>query len=163
MLIAASIGSPTPDLEDLIVGCTEGNNLPDFTNCSAYFVCSNDELLPRFCPSGLHFNADLKVCDYPGSAKCEWDTEFEVNDCPKTDDPMHLGHPKCDMYYICNYGVPYEQRCSKGLHWNIAKNVCDWKDEANCEEGASSAQPGAVLLPGGDINPDKPDESVETL
>jgi hypothetical protein len=43
---------------------------PDKTDCSRFFICSNGKPVSQNCPSGLHFNDDLKTCDYPINAKC---------------------------------------------------------------------------------------------
>jgi len=40
------------------------------TDCSSFFSCSNGVPIEEHCPAGLHFNDRLKVCDWPGNAKC---------------------------------------------------------------------------------------------
>lgn len=160
LLIATAIGSPTYLNEESGSYCSEGQFTPHESNCNQFYVCSNSELSPRSCPAGLHFNAEQQICDYPYSANCE-EEEFEANDCPRNEGQWYLGHPNCEKFYSCSYGVPYEQRCSYGLHWHVDNKVCDWKDNANCVEGASPEQPGAVLLPGGEISTLKPNPSEE--
>lgn len=43
---------------------------PNVYNCSTFYLCSQGvpELLE--CPQGLHYNAELRVCDFPYRAKC---------------------------------------------------------------------------------------------
>lgn len=147
-------GSPTHFFEESNNDCVKGERRPNGVECTTYLICSNSELLTRPCPEGLHFNAALLVCDYPANARCQAIPAGEANACPTNDVEKFLGHPNCDKYYVCNYGVPYEQRCSNGLHWSIAENTCDWKESANCTEGESPAQPGAVLLPQTTPKPD---------
>ncbi|XP_021913984.1 sushi, von Willebrand factor type A, EGF and pentraxin domain-containing protein 1-like [Zootermopsis nevadensis] len=44
--------------------------LPDTTDCSKYFSCHSGTPIQLPCPPGLHFNDNLKVCDYPRNANC---------------------------------------------------------------------------------------------
>lgn len=44
--------------------------LPDITNCSRFYICSNGRAIRMDCPAGLHFNRFKKVCDYPYRAFC---------------------------------------------------------------------------------------------
>ncbi|XP_030372037.1 sterile alpha motif domain-containing protein 15 [Scaptodrosophila lebanonensis] len=45
--------------------------VPHRNDCSKFLLCSNMLFLVMDCPIGLHFNAELKRCDYPKMAKCE--------------------------------------------------------------------------------------------
>lgn len=38
----------------------------------------------------------------------------------------------CDMYYICQNGVPFLKQCPSGLHWNQELEACDFIQRANC-------------------------------
>ncbi|XP_053668813.1 mucin-2-like [Anopheles marshallii] len=39
--------------------------------CHKFYKCSNRKACEHSCPPGLHFNAKLFVCDWPGSACCD--------------------------------------------------------------------------------------------
>ncbi|KAJ8925726.1 hypothetical protein NQ315_009574 [Exocentrus adspersus] len=39
-------------------------------NCNLYYECSNGRPYLMHCPTGLHFNKRLNVCDYPYRAGC---------------------------------------------------------------------------------------------
>ncbi|XP_075741907.1 peritrophin-1-like, partial [Rhipicephalus microplus] len=39
-------------------------------NCSTFFLCQQGIPVLMECPDNLHFNDDLKVCDYPVRANC---------------------------------------------------------------------------------------------
>ncbi|KAJ8925724.1 hypothetical protein NQ315_009572 [Exocentrus adspersus] len=39
-------------------------------SCSRYYECANGRAYLMRCPSGLHFNKNLKTCDYPNHAGC---------------------------------------------------------------------------------------------
>lgn len=137
--------------DDAEIFCSEGTMEPNETDCNAFDMCSNAKWVTLVCPNDLHFNADLKICDYPASAGCIIDGQPQdpkpKNDCPTTSFGALLGHPNCERYYICDYGVPLEQKCPYGQHWSIEANYCDYTNLANCQYDASPEQPGAVLLP----------------
>lgn len=67
--------------------------------------------------------------------------------CPAYNVPgtlVHLAHPDCNRFYVCDWGIPYEMICPDNTHFNIKINVCDAPIEANCTPGAAIEQPGAV-------------------
>ncbi|CAI5455324.1 unnamed protein product [Caenorhabditis angaria] len=39
-------------------------------SCGQFTRCSNGREYVMDCPSGLHFDTRLKICDYPENAKC---------------------------------------------------------------------------------------------
>ena len=45
--------------------------LPVPGDCSSFYSCSNGVAILMHCPDGLHFNAELDVCDWPQDAGCE--------------------------------------------------------------------------------------------
>ncbi len=44
--------------------------LPNPANCSTFYSCSDGVPILMHCPDGLHFNAELDVCDWPENAGC---------------------------------------------------------------------------------------------
>ena len=44
--------------------------LPNPTDCSSFFSCSNGIPVLFQCPGGLHFNNELQTCDWPDNANC---------------------------------------------------------------------------------------------
>jgi hypothetical protein len=44
--------------------------LPHPSDCTRFFSCSNGVPIEMECPAGLHFNDQLKVCDWPQDANC---------------------------------------------------------------------------------------------
>jgi hypothetical protein len=44
--------------------------IPHPTDCSSFYSCSNGVPKEQHCPAGLHFNEELKVCDWPENANC---------------------------------------------------------------------------------------------
>ncbi len=47
--------------------------LPNPSDCSTFFHCSDDVVLLMHCPDGLHFNRALDTCDWPSDADCAGD------------------------------------------------------------------------------------------
>lgn len=55
--------------------------------------------------------------------------------CPEFNqhETVHLPHPfSCNKYLTCLSKSVLEQSCPGELHWNIEKNMCDYKDDAKC-------------------------------
>ena len=66
--LASSYGNPVGE-------CPPGNSgetilLPDASDCSVFYKCSNGVPVRQQCPSGLLFNPQLQVCDYPSNVDC---------------------------------------------------------------------------------------------
>jgi len=63
--------------------------------------------------------------------------------CPLTD-PLEytvmIRHPTdCSIFFMCSNGVPIEQHCLGGLHFNDELKVCDWPENAKCVPGKLSS------------------------
>ncbi|QTR52888.1 chitin binding peritrophin-A domain-containing protein [Thiothrix unzii] len=50
-------------------------SFPNPDDCGSYYVCDNGVPFYKDCPSGLHFNAETEVCDWPENAKCNVDQD----------------------------------------------------------------------------------------
>ncbi|KAI4463759.1 chitin binding peritrophin-a [Holotrichia oblita] len=44
--------------------------LTDSKDCTVYYMCNWGTAIKMGCPSGLHFNPTINVCDWPNSAGC---------------------------------------------------------------------------------------------
>ena len=44
--------------------------LPNPDDCASFCKCDWGQAVWFACPEGLHFNADLQVCDWPDHAGC---------------------------------------------------------------------------------------------
>ncbi|XP_012281559.1 peritrophin-1 [Orussus abietinus] len=63
------------DSGDVPVDCPEINEenatlLANPYDCGSYYVCETGEAILLQCPDDLHFNDELKVCDWPYRANC---------------------------------------------------------------------------------------------
>nr|XP_022907790.1 mucin-2-like [Onthophagus taurus] len=153
--------TPAPDCgECSSVTCPVTPGLfPEFfphpTNCCRYCKCDNYGAVHDMpCPSGLHFNPTLNVCDWPDDAGCvpgstpaPTSGPTTVPDCGRCEGltcpnvpgqyPIFHPHPEdCGRYCKCdNYGAIHDMPCPDGLHFNPQLNVCDWPEAAGCECG----------------------------
>ncbi|XP_046832523.1 uncharacterized protein LOC124430268 [Vespa crabro] len=62
-------------------------HLPHETDCTLFYKCVEGQKVALQCPSGLHFNQVLQVCDWPEQANCKskpGDKEDEKQDLPET-------------------------------------------------------------------------------
>ncbi|XP_066992788.2 chondroitin proteoglycan 2 [Anabrus simplex] len=60
------VGScPDPDPKD------RTEHLPDNKDCTKFWRCDHAKPKQESCPSGLHFNPKLQVCDWPNRAGCK--------------------------------------------------------------------------------------------
>ena len=42
----------------------------------------------------------------------------------------------CDAFYTCSNGIWWDkQYCPDGLHFNPEVDVCDWPENAGCDQG----------------------------
>merc|ERR1712117_391912 len=52
-------------------GCDGGDNFKAVEgSCSKFVICNGNTAVSQECPSGLHFNLQKKVCDWPENANC---------------------------------------------------------------------------------------------
>nr|XP_050863124.1 uncharacterized protein LOC127069747 isoform X2 [Vespula vulgaris] len=145
---------PSHDTGDVV-------HLPHETDCTLFYKCVEGEKVIQQCPGGLHFNANLQICDLPEHANCtsKLDNEIDGNQdlseieglntaisesstpgnipdrCPSHDtgDVVHLRHETdCTLFYKCVEGNKVLQQCPAGLHFNPALQVCDLPEQANC-------------------------------
>uniref|UniRef100_A0A182IPU8 Chitin-binding type-2 domain-containing protein n=1 Tax=Anopheles atroparvus TaxID=41427 RepID=A0A182IPU8_ANOAO len=117
--------------------------LPHPTFCELFLMCSHGNAVVSACPPGLHWNDQVKQCDYPEQAECQptevgSDAPAADNVCPAEYDPDHMVYipheSDCGKYYICDpYGVPLVQQCPAGLHWNPLVSYCDFPELSPCQ------------------------------
>ena len=50
--------------------CPKPDGLFPSEECSQFIHCSNGIAYLKDCPDGLHFNAQILVCDWPENVKC---------------------------------------------------------------------------------------------
>ncbi|XP_045776067.1 integumentary mucin C.1-like [Maniola jurtina] len=127
--------------------------LPHETDCILFYYCVWGEKVLRTCPSGLHFNTVIQVCDWPRDAETDMKaftvflaliattvaSSWPDAVCPPEQQidwtiEKLLRHEDCNKFYKCTFGQPVEQRCPAGL-WFCLKNWrCEWPELVDCED-----------------------------
>lgn len=64
----------------------------------------------------------------------------------QADDPCdgdtHVPYPgRCGQYLLCLHNHLFAGDCSEGLHWNNEHKVCDWPNDAHCDEEGNEELP----------------------
>ncbi|ODM99814.1 putative bifunctional chitinase/lysozyme [Orchesella cincta] len=83
-----------------VLSCEEGGIAPNPEDCKSYILCLHGEEQVKECPSGLHYNKEQKICDWPANAKCE--SMGMPNDQPTTPPgppPPHGSGPYFAPYF----------------------------------------------------------------
>lgn len=65
-----TIRPPPPTVEAVVGTCQEGQYSQSGPDCSVYQWCVNGQLIEQGCQAGLHWNQQIKVCDWPANANC---------------------------------------------------------------------------------------------
>ncbi|KAG0700419.1 Peritrophin-1 [Chionoecetes opilio] len=119
-------------------------NHEDITPCCTEWVhCDHNIPYVKDCPAGLHFNAQLKVCDWPASAgctsgpdhNCELPTPIptipEPNATVPTPSPLcdceccHKPAEDCTAFYYCDeHQSQSYHECSDGLVFHPDLSTC---------------------------------------
>ncbi|KAJ3659509.1 hypothetical protein Zmor_011194 [Zophobas morio] len=61
--------------------------------------------------------------------------------CPQKDGkyPVYIPHEDCTKFWECSNGTPHLFDCPANLHFNPKLNVCDWPDQAGCNDSDDSS------------------------
>ncbi|KAJ4443199.1 hypothetical protein ANN_04866 [Periplaneta americana] len=115
--------------------------------CSQYYRCQSGSPVLHKCPTGLHWNADRDICDYPWDAGCELGLtpNFTTPLCPPGQPPLcrtygrsiteYVPHPgDCHWYFVCNNGVDYCIECAEGLYFDPGLERCDDNEREECKK-----------------------------
>ncbi|XP_058443895.1 peritrophin-1-like [Malaya genurostris] len=99
-----------------------------------YVQCTEGVPTLNECEPGTVFDASLELC-LP-LILVAGDSGARVVECPDqsdSDEVIYIRHPKrCDVYFMCTKGVPYEQQCPEGTYFNPNVNVCDKVENVEC-------------------------------
>ncbi|KAH8261308.1 hypothetical protein KR044_006994, partial [Drosophila immigrans] len=107
-------------------GCTEGNAIPDPSDCAAFYNCSNSQLVHQVCGSGLYFNADAKKC------------QKDEGQCKPTPSPVCVegtvtANPaNCAGFLECINNVWVARQCAPTNYFDTSANKCVVDSEGVC-------------------------------
>ncbi|XP_014212813.1 peritrophin-1-like [Copidosoma floridanum] len=131
--------------------------LPNPSDCNSFYQCVWGVPYLMECPSNLHFNPEINMCDWPEDANSivavalfglivvaayAQEQDEHVENAPKVHCPEQFEHSEnillpnpsdCNSFYQCVWGVPYLMECPSNLHFNPEINMCDWPEDANCK------------------------------
>lgn len=67
---------------------------------------------------------------------------YLVIECPKHDAqyPVFIPDKNCEKFWECSQGIPHLFRCTAGLHFNPKQNICDWSENAGCNENSDNEE-----------------------
>ncbi|KAK9747265.1 Chitin binding Peritrophin-A domain [Popillia japonica] len=147
------------------------------TDCGKYCVCNYGFAVEMPCPSGLYFNTELDICDYPQNVSCNENLdqstpappESPVNSescahevCMNDNSAFFYPHVSdCSKYCICSLGLTIEMACPTGSYYSQQLNTCNNDEDADCEESEDVTYPSVEFQ--GCLNvtcPDIDDDNV---
>lgn len=123
--------------------CENGAYKPNVDDCESYFICVNHKWIRQDCGHGFQFDQTSLQCDYASKVRCISAsrylkfigklTKVQVDDpCEGADYVPYPG--SCQDYLLCLHGTMQAGSCASGLHWNAQQNICDWPENAHCDE-----------------------------
>ncbi|XP_017128100.1 uncharacterized protein LOC108146589 [Drosophila elegans] len=99
--------------------------------CTKYVLCYYGQPVLRQCHDGLQYNAQTDRCDFPQNVDCV------ESECSIYYNAYHLRYVpskvSCEKYFLCGIGVPREQSCTPGLHFNTKCDCCDIPSKSDCQ------------------------------
>lgn len=102
-------------------------------NCSTYYICSNGKPYEQVCPTGLEFNVNERVCDYPASANCVEVPHQFLFPVVCSGGTITANPFDCSSFLYCS-GDDYADviSCPTPLLFHAEINVCDWPESVTC-------------------------------
>ncbi|XP_035223247.1 fibrillin-3-like isoform X2 [Stegodyphus dumicola] len=128
---------------------------PDSRSCFRFYHCSHWVPHHKWCPSGLHFNPTLRVCDWPyraGCGKIQPSTIIDIQPTPGIPGEKNITHCDCDCceipvpgecnaYILCIDKTAFKLTCDKDLYFNPMTGTCDLQKNVHCETDVKCLKP----------------------
>ena len=106
--------------------------LPDYTDCTKYYLCYNNEPKAYHCAEGLHWSEEDQHCTTPALANC---VDYEIVCRP--DEISQLPNPRfCEQFYFCLFGTSFPSTCPGELLFDIRTGQCNYAGDAECYPGS---------------------------
>lgn len=100
-------------------------------DCSKFYRCSNGQLIIMDCSSGLYFDNNLKVCNWPDQVTCNSNGIKENYSCSPTIDLTPLPG-NCSQFYRCINNVQTILSCPSGYLFDRVTKTCNLANQVNC-------------------------------
>lgn len=143
------------------VGIRDGSTFRHQTDCSRYYSCRGGKFSAHQCSAGLYWDQVYRTCRSPTTVNCNygpfftppkpvWPTlppittttvatiDIESNPnlsnykCPNIGVSTVPHKNSCSKYVICFDGMPVEQSCAPGLHFDVLSGQCTFPVFARC-------------------------------
>lgn len=107
--------------------------LPNKEDCSMYYVCLGGKPIPLACGDGRHWSTRENTCLKKSEAKCEFEDDEGVEQCPEIG-MKQISHPdNCEKYILCFGGIRIKRNCPPGFHFSRDSRMCMAAKKAGCE------------------------------
>ncbi|XP_017059377.1 zonadhesin [Drosophila ficusphila] len=147
------------------IGKSDGSAVADKSDCSTFYVCSNNTATRQECPEGSYFEDNNWGCvpgDCPTEPPCDGSTtttpapcdeEVTTTEAPASCDCGDVKNgdfvpdeSNCRKYSICVDGKLVSGDCGKGNLFNATLSVCEVDDKnqccvADCTDGVLEVDP----------------------
>ncbi|CAF0920315.1 unnamed protein product [Brachionus calyciflorus] len=116
--------------------CTPSQDFSPVPNdCTKFYRCANGVLSVFQCSSGLLFDNNLKVCNWPNQVTT-CNTNQLQKSCTAANDLTRVEND-CSKYYRCSNGVLSVQSCQSGLYFDTTTKTCNWATYVSCAPAAT--------------------------
>ncbi|CAG0925245.1 unnamed protein product, partial [Notodromas monacha] len=98
-------------------------HLADPEDCGKYYICDWGQAISMPCPSGLHFNPTLQVCDWPANAGCTAG-QNPSTEAPATGTAILPNPEDCASFFVCDAGESFLVTCPAGKAFSARYSSC---------------------------------------
>ncbi|EDW94237.2 uncharacterized protein LOC6533825 [Drosophila yakuba] len=134
------------------IGQSDGSAVADKSNCTVFYVCSDNTATAQECPEGSYFEDTNWGC-VPGTCTTEAPCDEVTTPPPASCDCGDIKNAdfipdeeNCRKYFICIDGVLVAGDCGKGNFFNATLSVCEVDVDntccvADCTDGEAKVDP----------------------
>ncbi len=115
--------------------------IPDPTDCSRFYQCSQMGLILKNCPPGLVFDKDRDICDWPANVDCDSDPGASApTECKilGNDDPQVCGYKTITAHTVVYFDLGTDVDLTKYV--KIAEVVVNGKTMGKYETREDSVE-----------------------
>lgn len=120
-----------PCSDNVCLGLTKDARVAVTDDCSAYWQCSQNGAILKFCPEGHSFNPIDLECQPSKTAGCPVYKPFSP-DCADALPGSMVAGEYCDQFYICSESKPIKYLCDSDLVFNAERGYCVTADMYSC-------------------------------